>query len=371
MSQLPYRPPRSIQPKPRGRIGLWLGCACLLLAMRPGWTAQLHTRPEGTPDVLIMVFDGQNCTWATNQGHWSLFCDAKDNFDGMSWRPGFQAMADLLQQRGYTVEIRGYAGKFQGSYSSYTKRYERGLEDALRDLDTARGQWIAGYLNPTRLIVAGASAGGVWSHLAVMANPDLTFDYLIDSDTACLYWARNYRSFQRAAGNTTPSGAYIRAKLSRIDLERLCVPGTRASRDNNWLRLTNLVPSNVLVNLEAQTRPWGGQNRAPGENTSNVPNDYVLNHRPSGSRQGIYSVVDLVDMHGDVFMPGHAATQWMLDMIDTLGMPPSPLIAGSQEIVRRGRLSLPGHGLFGNLPGLHLAPSGKVEPDSAVWTLEP
>ena len=362
----------TLQNMPRSRIGLWLGfVACLLLAAQPVPAAQSLIRPAGTPDVLIMVFDGQNCTWATNPGHWSLLCDAKNNFDGLSWRPGFQAIAALLQQRGYTVEIRGYAGKFQGGVSSYTRRYERGFEDALRDLDTARGQWIAGYLNPTRLIVAGASGGGIWTHLAIMANPDLTFDYLIDSDTACLYWSRNYRSFQRAVGRNTPSGAYIRAKLSRIDLERLCVPGTRPSRDGSWLRITNLVPSNVLVNLEAQTRLWGGQNRQPDETTPNVPNDYVLNRRFSGSRQGIYTVLDLVDMHGDVFMLGHAATQWMLDMIDALGMPPSPLIAGSQEIVRRGRLSLPGQGLFGNLPGLQLVPVGKIEPDSAIWTLEP
>jgi hypothetical protein len=369
------------QPSPKIRQGRWgflaragalwgatLALCCLTMGTA---TAQYHVRPDGTPDVLIMVFDGQNCTWATNPGHWSLLCDAKDNFDGMSNRPGYQAMAELLQQRGYSVEIRGYAGKFQGGVSSITKRYERGLEDALHDLDNARGQWIAGYLNPTRLIVTGASAGGIWAHLAILANPDLTFDYLIDSDSACLYWARNYQSFQRAVGRNTPSGAYIRAKLSHIDLERLCTPGTRPSRDGSWLRITNLVPSNVLVNLEAQTRLWGGQNRQPDETTPNVPNDYVINRRINGSRQGIYTVLDLVDMHGDVFMPGHAATQWMLDMIDVLGMPPSPLIAGSQEIVRRGRLSLPGKGLFDNLPGFNVVPAGKVEPDSALWTLEP
>lgn len=317
-----------------------------------------------------MVFDGQNCTWAINPGQWSPLCDAQDNFDGMSQRAGITNMANHLEQRGYRVEIRGYAGKFQGGFNAYTNRYERGLEDALRDLDTARGQWIAGYLNPTRLIVIGASVGGVWAHLAVMANPDLTFDYLIDSDTACLEWARNYRSFERAMGNTD-SWRYIHAKLAsaRISLDALCIPATRPSRDGSWLRLTNLAPSNVQVNLETQTRPYGGQNRLPGAPTLNVPNDYVLNRRPNGSRQGIYSVVDLVDMHGDVFMPGHAGTQWMLDMIDVLGMPPAPLIAGSHEIVRRGRLSLSDGGLFGNRTA-RLVPTWTTEPDSAIWTLE-
>ena len=364
-------------PSPKRRWGflsrataLW-GATLTLYSLAMGTAlAQHHVRPDGTPDVLIMVFDGQNCTWGTNPGHWNLLCDAKDNFDDLSNRPGFRSLAELLQQRGYSVEIRGYAGKFQGSVSSVTRRYERGLEDALHDLDTARSQWIEGYLNPTRLIVTGASAGGIWAHLAILANPDLTFDYLIDSDSVCLYWARNYRSFQRVVGIGTPSGTYIRTKLSRIDLERLCMPGTRPSLDGSWLRLTNLVPSNVLINLEAQTRPWGGQNPGTKGYDINLPNDYVLNRRISGSRQSIYTVLDLVDMHGAVFMPGHAATQWMLDMIAALGMPPSPLIAGSQEVVRRGRLSLPGQGLFGNL-NARLVPAGKVEPDSAIWTLEP
>ena len=383
---MPYNAPdddaaiMKAQPSPKSQKGRWgflaragalwgatLALCCL--AIGPAM-AQYNLRPEGTPDVLIMVFDGQNCTWATNPGHWSLLCDAQDNFDGLSDRPGFQAIAALLQQRGYTVEIRGYAGKFQGGYSDYTKHYERGFEDALRDLDSARGQWIAGYLNPTRLILVGSSVGSIWAHLAILANPDLTFDYLIDSDSACLYWARNYRSFQRTVGRNTPSGAYIRAKLSRIDLERLCVPGTRASRDGSWLRITNLVPSNVLVNLETQTRPWGGRPQAPDDNTPNIPNDYTYNRRLNGSRQGIYTAVDLIDRHGYVFTSGHAATQWMLDMIDVLGMPPSPLIAGSQEIVRRGRLSLPGKGLLGNL-NARLVPNWAAEPDSAIWTLEP
>ena len=169
MSPLPHRSPMTLQNMPRSRIGLWLGfVACLLLAAQPVPAAQSLIRPAGTPDVLIMVFDGQNCTWATNPGHWSLLCDAKNNFDGLSWRPGFQAIAALLQQRGYTVEIRGYAGKFQGGVSSYTRRYERGFEDALRDLDSARGQWIAGYLNPTRLILVGSSVGSIWAHLAIL-----------------------------------------------------------------------------------------------------------------------------------------------------------------------------------------------------------
>lgn len=370
MSWLLQGASRTISAWRRPRAG-WLGLACLLLAAPALWSAPLHVRPAGSPDVLIMVFDGQNCTWANNPERWSLLCEAEDNFDGMSQRAGITNMANHLQQRGYSVEIRGYAGKFQGGFNTYTQRYERGFADALLDLDVARGQWIAGYLNPTRLIVIGASAGGVWAHLAIMANPDLTFDYLVDSDTACLYWSRNYRSFERAMANTDV-WRYLHAKLAnaRINLNALCVPATRPSRDGSWLRLTNLVPSNVLVNLEAQTRPWGGQNRQPGETTANIPNDYVLNRRLNGSRQGIYAVVDLVDMHGDVFMPGHAATQWMLDMIDVLGMPPAPLIAGSHEIVRRGRLSLPDSGLFGNRAA-RLVPTWAAEPHSAIWTLEP
>ena len=263
------------------------------------------TRPADSPDVLVVSVSG-HCTSCVG---WSY------NDEYLVDRGTPQAFAEDLRDAGLSVEVWDYADAF------YTWTDGEGGDvlvwgwlHLVSHLEQVRDQWVAGFSNPTRLVVIGHSHGVVWSHAALLAVPDLPVDALVDLDGVCLSWeddsgtlgvgddfAETIRDYQSATGTGWS-----------LDLTNPCeswqIPGV-----SGWQNLDDVVPPSAAVNLEVRSADWWIY-------------DSQLNWRPDGTWGEVYTWDSNQD-HGDVVLPGLDALDWAV---------PRVTAAVSERVVRQG-----------------------------------
>ena len=188
-------------------------------------------------------------------------------------------------------------------------------------LDELEKTWIADFDDPTRLVLVGHSHGTVWASLLAWNFPHVTFDYLVYLDGVCRFWWGDHERYFVGAfdayGYRRPFP--LNADESGESCKSLAVPGLSAQD------LEDVVPDNVLVGLEVQAGVFS------------VPQDAEPNHRPSGGRADIYTLVsDNLHHGGDaVHVRGTGAMKWVAEAIKTLGV-----FDNQSDLEALGRLEL-------------------------------
>ena len=300
--------------------------------------ADLPPRPPETPDVVVMGFAG----FFTGLGPIAT--------SGLYFANGAQLVVDTFRDLGQTVEWRDYAPSMGRHHiSPFLLTLEDGFEQAVRDIEWIKSNWQDGVSNPTRLVLIGASGGGGSMHLLPFMFPDVQFDYMIDIDTGCGGMTLEYMSWWL----TTPpwKHIYLRQHLREVPrrlLPRILgVPAPCAIGPRRRQTLNNLVPYNVIYNLDVRTAltsslriismiPFVGQYvdalvgfEVPWPLVFSTPIGISFNVRPGlpdgkphrGEQAGIYRYVDTTSFHAgfDILSDGG---RWVAGKILELGLPP-------------------------------------------------
>lgn len=330
----------------RTRLGL-VGTLWLLITalLPPAWGASggpalagLPQRPPETPDIVILGFAG----FFTGLGPIATA--------GLYYINGTQLLVDVFHDLGQSVQWRDYAPSMGRQHvSPFLLTIEEGLEQAIRDVEWIKANWQDGYANPTRLVLVGSSGGGGSSHLLPFVFPDVQFDYMLDIDTGCGGMTAEYVSWWL----TTPpwKRVYLRQHLHEIPRRLmpwiLGVPAPCAVGPRHPQTLNNLVPDNVVYNLDIRTAllssarivgpiPFVGPIidallgiEVPFPLAIGAPVGISFNRRPGlpdgtahrGEQAGIYRYVDTTSWHAG-FDLGSDGARWAAGKILELGVPP-------------------------------------------------
>ena len=299
-------------------------CASLLLGGCSEITEALddlnratNLRPAGSPDVVILGFAGR-C---------GALCDAPGNNEAyLSYRENntLQALAVTFEGLGHSVQAYSYAATVSQSMNFHG---HAGYWEAQRQLDWVYTNWVAGFDNPTRLILVGHSHGAVWSSLLAMENPHVTFDVGVYLDGVCNSWEQDNLYFgfwtdrNLVAEFYAGVGAPYPATLDILGgaCNAYPVPGFGTKH------LKDVVPWNVTVGVELHSDPatvllpdvvGGGavietQGKCTGGDWVGVK-DQHLNLRPDGSLTDLYIYYATAQDHCELVEHGGPAMQSLL-----------------------------------------------------------
>lgn len=248
-------------------------------------------RPEAAPDVVLFAVSGRCPTLCGGE--------PAANYEYLVERGTVAALVRPFEARGLRVETRAYSAHPGARHVSWVSRREEfGAAKLEADVLAAWRDLVANRANPARLVLVGHSHGVVWTHAFAERHPEVPIDVLIDLDGVCLQWGADQRRAIRAG---LRDGAAERA----CDLRRV---GRR------WARGKDVVPPNVRLNLEVQSRRVGGATKV-----SPLPNvlfDTAANVRPDGGRAGIETFLARRDGHGAVARPDSDTMKWVLARLD-------------------------------------------------------
>ena len=119
-----------------------------------------NLRPVGSPDLVILDFAGRCGGICGAPENNRAYLDDADNRT-------LQALTEMFTGMGYSTQAYGYAATVAGQKNNHS---HPGYWDAQNDLNWVYQNWIAGFDNPTRLVLAGHSNGMVWASLLAMEN---------------------------------------------------------------------------------------------------------------------------------------------------------------------------------------------------------
>jgi hypothetical protein len=257
------------------------------------------------PNILYIYFAG----FTANPQSRPFEYDNWDNWEETGLNDEIKTIA---REMGQSILVRGYSGYFVRHFSSISNREELGLEDALKDMDWAKANWPG-----TQYIVVSGSQGGIFSHLLVAANPDVTFRYLIDLDVLCGAWSLMLQDFKKKVISANPGRyRYISEKIKPYLRLDLCKPKSILGIPGTLHTFTDLIPWHVTYNLEVRPTLLSAQRSNKYSNSArNLENaiaiDVFPNIRENGSRKNIYRLIDNKDLHGLLAVPGSASMQWV------------------------------------------------------------
>ena len=261
----------------------------VLLSMAALWW---HGAPAqaGTP-VLLVVFDGGNgLMWCLNhQGKCQGLNPASVNYDGLQKRGGAPQIANTLRQAGYRVDERYFSSYWALHDTPASDTPSPGVLEALSAIDAASPD--------TRIVVIGASEGGLWTHMIAHAIPRL--DVLVDFDVLCAGW----RQFQDELPRLDPT--------QRLALEQRL----GALLHTNPCRGVNVIPETVTTNLEVRTSLFYRGAAIQDQWTEALLTDVVPNRRPDGSWDGIWRFVERDERHGHLLAPDDPSVIWTSAML--------------------------------------------------------
>lgn len=312
------------------RISLLMGLAAFLLLMLVGCASipaakeagaqspknHLNLRPAGTPDIVIIDFSGR-CSWITHPSCLPPY----GNSTYLARSPDFtrQNVASAFRSLGYTVQSFDASAFVDEHYSSVSKQYVPGYAEATAFLEKVEHEWIANYVNPTRVVVLAHSHGGVWASLLIWNHPNIRFAYAIYMDPICsLWWDDNMgnqplvQDYYHAHGVAMPWPLQSAGKPCDLQF-----PNLQGAWD-----ITDVVPWNVAYGLEVHS----------SELPTNVISDRHAIVRPDGSNSDLFSYHAFLATHSEIARAGSPAMDWVTSTITSFGLPPlQPNSAGPAE----------------------------------------
>jgi hypothetical protein len=261
----------------------------LLCAMTFWW--RVTPAQTGAPPVLLVVFDGGNgLIWCLHhQGKCQGLNPVSVNYDGLQKRGGAPQIANTLRQAGHQVDERYFSSYWALHDTPASDTPSPGVLEALAAIDGAAAD--------TRIVVIGASEGGLWTHMIAHAIPRL--DVLVDFDVLCAGW----QQFQNALPGLDPS--------QRLALEQRL----GALLHTNPCRGVNVIPETVTSNLEVRTSLFYRNAPLEQQPVEALLTDVIPNRRPDSSWDGIWRFVERDERHGHLLAPDDPSVIWTSAML--------------------------------------------------------
>ncbi len=222
----------------------------LLLASACSQGEEPKPRPADAPDVLVLVVSG-HCLPIMG------LCDGNFNPEYLSHAGTIDALTNALYEEGdLRVQWAAFVDGWYTWVDTNDELLAAGFVDLVGTLQLAQSDWIEGFDNPTRVVLVGHGHGAVWTHLAAYAAPDIPIDVLVDLDATSSGWDDDEGFF--GVGDDWPAaipGFVADSETAWLidDWEAqdaLAVPGVDDPQD-----IEDVVPPNVLLNLEVQSTP--------------------------------------------------------------------------------------------------------------------
>ncbi len=264
-----------------------------------------NLRPSDAPDVVIIGF----------AGHCGPFCRTKDTWayldtagDATGYVETAQSLIQTLESQDLEVAYLNVSSFVSSHYSAISEQEELGYLDAQIYLTEVKENWIADYINPTKIILLAHSHGTVWATLLAMNNLDVTFDYFIYLDAICWQFWSKHKSFIRDA-----YAELNQALPFPLDQGDPCssfqIPTYRSRQD-----ISDVVPANVITALEVRSS-LRLMTLSP-----NVVFDNQANMRINGTKLGVFSIQS-AQSHSTVNQRYGLAMSWINRMISVLDLP--------------------------------------------------
>ena len=261
----------------------------VLLSMAALWW---HGAPAqaGTP-VLLVVFDGGNgLMWCLNhQGKCQGLNPASVNYDGLQERGGAPQIAATLRLAGYDVDERYFSSYWALHHTPASDTPAPGVLEALAAIDAAPPG--------TRIVVIGASEGGMWTRLIAHAVPHV--DVLVDFDVLCAGWQQ------------------LQNELPTLDPAQQLALQNRLGElvHTNPCHGANIISPTVSANLEVRTSLFYKDAPILTQPLEFVLTDVIPNRRPDGSMEGIWRFVERDESHGYLLAPDDPSVIWTSAML--------------------------------------------------------
>ncbi len=264
-----------------------------------------RSRPEGTPDLVVVAFSGHCGIVCHTRNTWSYLDSASETTGGVAVLDG---IVDAYRALGLTVEVFSASSFVTAHYSAVSEEVEHGYLQAQAYLDEVKRDLITGYSNPTRVVLVGHSHGTVWASLLAMNNLDVTFDAFISLDAICWQWWARHKGFvaQAFVGSPWP----LPYPLENGDpCGTLAIPGFRQR-----FNINDVFSANVIFGLEVRTS-FRLLSLDP-----NVLADDDPNVRINGTGMNIWGI-EATETHSDLGRYYNNSIAWVGAMITALGIP--------------------------------------------------
>lgn len=245
------------------------------------------------PDVVIIAMSGR-CTQP---------CRApRDNYDYLTSRGTLDALADVITEAGFTVQVTGYADHAAETFQPLkVVQPQRGYKALVNDFASMKSKWLSS-ARPPRVVLLGHSHGAVWLHHLVRNNRDVAFALQVDLDSSCASWVLDHGAGLRVAQADLP-GQF--PGISACDVISVGNPP-------HWERNKDIVWPNVAQNFEVQSKRLPARTSPSGGLWVNYTFDTVPNTRVDGSGSGIDRFISTREDHSAVAYPNSDAMKWVL-----------------------------------------------------------
>jgi len=273
---------------------------CLVVALAVAGCSSNETvnaRPQGSPDIAFLTVSGHvgvltptNCTSADNRAYLGDLGGAGEAIWGTFANLGF-SLADAH----YADIFDGVDADDDGITDDPDARGFRQLIVLLQDI---YDEWIAGFENPTRIVIVAHGHGAVWAHMAASVLSHVPIEYLITLDGTCELWECEYQTevADWLAANGDPYS---------WDISHPCnlwpVTGQTGDYDTS-----DVAFDNVRYNLEVQSDD-------PGD-----VRDEIDNYRLDGSRREIRTFFSANEDRNDILLATSNAVIWLDQRIRTV-----------------------------------------------------
>lgn len=254
-------------------------------------------RPAGTPDFLIFAVSG-HCDPTT--------CGTGANIEYLFREGTVEAVAAPMADRGFVVHAFLAVDGFYDDPPGSADPASFGFLSLLAEMRSARDTLVAGWDNPTRIIVLAHSHGTVWAHLALHVleqegNP-LPVDILIDLDAVSDGWEDKIAlGFGDAWGavlqNYTTSTGTVWPFAVWDPADAWTVAGSSVVRD-----IEDIVPLSAVANLEV----WSMD--------GTFIRDTDFNVRVDGTTTN-FAFFHAAENHGGTVSPTSSSIRWVQENI--------------------------------------------------------
>ena len=245
------------------------------------------------PDVVVIAMSGR-CTQP---------CRApRDNYDYLTSRSTLDAVADAIQEAGFTVQVAGYSDNAAAAFQPLkVTQPQRGYKALVNDFATMKARWLS-RARPPRVVLLGHSHGSTWLHHLVRNNRDVAFSLQIDLDSSCASWVLDHGAGLREA-QADLSGQF--PAIGACDVIEVGTPPRRA-------RGKDIVWPNVAQNLEVQSKRLPARTSDSGGFWVNYTFEIAPNTRVDGSGTGIDRFISTREDHSAIAYPNSDAMKWVL-----------------------------------------------------------
>ncbi|RJF71342.1 hypothetical protein D3875_06880 [Deinococcus cavernae] len=272
-------------------LGLTLS-ACAPLQQLPARHAALNLQ-GAAPDVVVLAMSGR-CTQP---------CRApRDNYDYLTSRGTLDAVADAIEQAGFTVQVAGYADNAAAAFQPLkVVQPQRGYQALANDFAVMKSRWLSS-ARPPRVVLLGHSHGSTWLHHLVRNHRDVAFALQIDLDSNCASWILDHGPGLREVSAKLPDEF---PAIGACDLLSVGDPPRR-------VRGKDIVWPNVAFNLEVQSKRLPARTSDSGGFWLNYTFEIAPNTRPDGSGAAIDRFISTREDHSAIAYPNSDAMQWVL-----------------------------------------------------------